>query len=419
MTSRERVLAAIRHTEADRVPVDVGGMNCTSIMIIAHNRLKQYLGRTDEPTRMSDWGQQVAEPESWVLERFGADVISVGRITSPVTDLERTREFDEKFGGGEWKTWILPDGSTCLSPSSFDPEPDGKGGWQVRNDRGVFAVMPKGALYFDSAGPANHALYDVTSVEDLGDWRPSYSTEEGLVRQAEKARWLHENTDFAIMGGFGGSIHEQAQGLREWGQWMIDMAGEPELARELVGRMAEAHSHNGKLYMEMVGPYIDILVTGDDLGIQAGPQMSPAMYHDVIHPGHKAVYQTAKRVRPDIPIFLHSCGGIRPLIPDLIDEGVDILNPVQTNAVGMEPAGLKRDFGDAVTFWGGGAEVAGALTTGTPSEVREQVRERIRTLAPGGGYVFNQVHNIQANVPPENIVAMFDAAYEFGSYPIA
>jgi len=416
MTSRERVKIALSHREADRVPIDLGGMGSTSIMAIAYNRLKEHLGINGGTTRLYDWGQQLCEPESWAIERFHVDVIALSRSLSPVSDPERTREFESRFGG-RWKRWTLPDGSACEAPESFTPEPDGDGGWQMRNERGVWAIMPKGALYFDS-GPANHALDQVKSAKDLGGWKPGYADERSYAGAAEKAKWLHENTDFAVMAGFGGGVHEPAQGLRGWGQWMMDMAGDPELAHEIVGRLTEANVHNAKLFMEMVGPYLDLVQMGDDLGTQAGPQMSPKMYHEFIHPAHKAVYRAAKKAAPNVAIFLHSCGGIRPLIPDLIDEGVEVLNPVQTNAVGMDPVGLKRDFGAKLTFWGGGAEVAGVLTNGTPEEVREQVRERLRIFAPGGGYVFNQVHNIQANVPPENVVAMFEAAYEFGKYPI-
>lgn len=416
MKSRERVRTALAHREPDRVPIDMGGMGSTGIMAIAYNRLKEYLGIKNGATRLYDWGQQLCEPEAWAIERFHVDVIALSRSLSPVSDPKLSREFEEKFGG-RWKPWTLPDGSSCEAPASFNPEPDGNGGWQMRNERGVWAIMPKGVLYFDS-GPANHPLDQAQTVADIADWKPGYADERSFAALAEKAKWLHEHTDFAIMHGFGGGAHEPAQGLRGWGQWMMDMAGEPELAHEIVGRITEANVHNVKLFMEMVGPYLDLVQMGDDLGTQAGPQMSPAMYHDLIHPAHKAVYQAAKQAGPNVHVFLHSCGGIRPLIPDIIDEGVEALNPVQTNAVGMEPAGLKRDFGEKLTFWGGGAEVAGILTTGTPDDVREQVRERIRIFAPGGGYVFNQVHNVQANVPPPNIIAMYEAAWEYGRYPI-
>ncbi len=417
MNSRERVRAAVEHTEPDRVPIDLGGMGSTNIMAVAYNKLKSYLGIDDGTTRMYDWGQQLCEPESWFLERFNVDVVALSRTLSPVTDPDLSREYEAKFGG-EWKPWTLPDGSAAEVSASFNPEPDGQGGWQLRNESGIYAVMPKGALYFN-AGPDAHPLKHAKTVDELGDWHPGFAKEGAYDKAAEKAKWLHENTDFAIMSGFGGGALEPGQGLRGWGQFMMDIAGDPEMANEIIRRLVESSVHNVKLFLDAGGPYIDIIQMGDDLGTQAGPQMSPEMYHETIHPAHKAVYQAAHEAAPNVKVFLHSCGGIRPLIPDLIDEGVDILNPVQTNAAGMAPEGLKRDLGDDITFWGGGAEVAGVLTDGTPDQVREQVRERLRIFAPGGGYVFNQVHNIQANVPPENVVAMLDAAYEFGTYPIS
>ena len=416
MTSRERVRLAIQHTEPDRVPIDLGGMGSTNIMAIAYNKLKKHLGIEGGTTRLYDWGQQLCEPESWLLERFHVDVIALSRSLSPVTDPELTREYEEKLGG-KWKPWTLPDGSAAEASASFNPEPDGAGGWQMRNERGVWAVMPKGTLYFGS-GPANHELDKAETVEDLKDWWPGKVNDDAYADAAEKAKWLHENTGFAIMSGFGGGALEPGQGLRGWGQFMEDLAVNRDLADEIIGRLAEASAHNVKIFLEKVGPYLDLIQMGDDLGTQAGPQMSPSMYADTIHKAHAKVYQAAKKAAPNVYVFLHSCGGIRPLIPYLIEEGVEVLNPVQTNAVGMDPAGLKKDFGDRLTFWGGGVEVAGALTDGTPEDVRAQVRERIRVFAPGGGYVFNQVHNIQANVPPENVVAMLEAAYEYGAYPI-
>ena len=417
MTSRERVRLAMNHQEPDRVPIDLGGMGSTNIMAIAYNNLKKHLGITEGTTRLYDWGQQLCEPESWFLERFHIDVIALSRTLSPVTDPELTKEYEAKFGG-TWKPWILPDGSSAEASTSFNPESDGEGGWLLRNKRGVWAVMPKGTLYFGS-GPANHELDFAETVDDLKDWWPTKVNDDAYEADVEKARWLHENTDYAIMTGFGGGALEPGQGLRGWDQFMMDLAINRDLVDEILGRMSEANAHNVKIYLEKVGPYIDLIQMGDDLGTQAGPQMSPSMYEDTIHEAHATVYQAAKKAAPDVKVFLHSCGGIRPLIPFLIEEGVEVLNPVQTNANGMDPAGLKKDFGDKLAFWGGGVEVAGVLTDGTPEDVRAQVHERLRIFAPGGGYIFNQVHNVQANVPPENIVAMLEAAYEYGTYPIS
>ena len=196
---------------------------------------------------------------------------------------------------------------------------------------------------------------------------------------------------------------------------MIDLAQEPKLAHALAQKLADHYVANLPRYLDAVGQHIQIIQMGDDLGTQQGPQISPAMYRQFIQPYHRQVYGYVK-AHSDLPIFLHTCGSIYRLLPDLIEAGVDILNPVQISAAEMDPRRLKREFGQDVTFWGGGADTQHVLPTATPEEVRRHVRELIEIFAPGGGYVFCQVHNIQANVPPENVVAMFDAALEFGQY---
>ncbi|MDH7490759.1 MAG: uroporphyrinogen decarboxylase family protein, partial [Anaerolineae bacterium] len=163
-----------------------------------------------------------------------------------------------------------------------------------------------------------------------------------------------------------------------------------------------------------VGEYIQIIQMGDDLGTQRGPQLSVAMYRRWIRPYHKRIYSWVHQHYPHVYVFLHSCGSIYDLIPDLIDAGVQVLNPVQTSARDMDPARLKREFGRDIVFWGGGCETQSTLPHGTPEEVRRQVRERLEIFAPGGGYVFNQIHNVQYGVPPENVVAMFEAVLECG-----
>jgi uroporphyrinogen decarboxylase len=196
---------------------------------------------------------------------------------------------------------------------------------------------------------------------------------------------------------------------------MMDMALEPKLAQALTQKLADHYVTNLPRYLDAVGDYIQIIQMGDDLGTQNGPQMSPEMYRQIIKPAHRQVYEYVK-THSDLYIFLHTCGSIYRLIPDLIEVGVDILNPVQISAAEMDPARLKREFGQDVVFWGGGANTQHVLASATPEKVRQHVRELIEIFAPGGGYVFCQVHNIQANVPPENVVAMFEAALEFGRY---
>jgi uroporphyrinogen decarboxylase len=195
----------------------------------------------------------------------------------------------------------------------------------------------------------------------------------------------------------------------------MDLALEPKLAHALAQKLADHAVANLERYLDAVGDYIQIIQMGDDLGTQRGPQMSPAMYWEFIKPRHRQIYQYVK-AHSNLYVFLHSCGSIYALIPYLIEAGVDILNPVQISAVAMDPTRLKREFGRDLVFWGGGADTQHVLPDAKPEEVRQHVRELIEIFAPGGGFVFCQVHNIQANVPPANVVAMFEAALEFGRY---
>ncbi len=402
MNSRERVLTALRHQEPDRVPIDLDGMASTGIMAVAYNRLKAHLGMPGGETKMYDVGQQLAHPEPPVLERFGVDVLPLPRAWG---GLDPTNP--------AWKPWTLPDGSQALVPSGFNPVRNERGDWLILDDKGrITARMPAGGLYFDGV---YHPLAEATTVAEIEAFELPHISDEELAWLRREARRLYETTDKAIMGHFGGNILEAAQSLRGWDRFMMDMALEPKLAQALTQKLADHYVANLPRYLDAVGDYIQIIQMGDDLGTQRGPQMSPEMYRQIIKPCHRQVYEYVK-THSDLYIFLHTCGSIYRLIPDLIEVGVDILNPVQISAAEMDPARLKREFGRDVVFWGGGADTQHVLPNGTPEEVRRHVRELIEIFAPGGGYVFCQVHNIQANVPPENIVAMFEAALEFGRY---
>jgi uroporphyrinogen decarboxylase len=397
MRSRERVLAAIQHHEPDRVPIDLGAMASTGIHAVAYNKLKAHLGIEEGQTRVYDTMQQLAAIERPILDRFHVDVVS----------LEDSLRADP----ADWKPWTLPDGSDAAVPHGFNPESDGAGGYVVRNSRGtVLSRAPKGCFFFE---PSYHPLAHLKSASELEDWRPPTFSAQHLDALRERARFLYEETDYAILGGFGGNILETAQFLRGWEQFMLDLAADPEFAHALLERLAEWHLANLKLYLQAVGDHIQIVQMGDDLGTQAATQLSPEMYREFVKPCHQAIYQYVRQ-HSKLAVFLHSCGSIYKLIPDLIEAGVQILNPVQTSAAHMDPRRLKDEFGDQLTFWGGGCDTQTVLPTATAEEVREHVRERMEIFKPGGGFVFNQIHNVQPNVPPENVVAMLDAAYEYG-----
>jgi uroporphyrinogen decarboxylase len=398
MNSRERVLKTIRHEEPDRVPLDLGGMASTGIMAIAYNKLKQRMGINPGPTRVYDVGQQLAEIDLEILAHFDCDVISMRN------SLGRRPE--------QWRDWTLPDGSVGQMSVHSYPVRQGDE-WVLKNGEQVWAHMPEGCLYFEGI---SHPLAGERTGAAIKkhDWRVFTDAELRLAQ--ENAKYLFENTDLAIMAGFGGNILEIGQGLRGWEDFMLDLAMNDGYTQHLLGKMVENHLENLALFLDALKPYIQIIQMGDDMGTQAAPQVSVDMYRELIKPCHSQIYQYV-HAHSDVHVFLHSCGSIYELIPDLIDAGVEILNPVQTSAVNMEPQRLKNEFGDKLTFWGGGLDTQQVLPNGTPEEVAEQVRERMEIFAPGGGFVFTQVHNIQANIPVENIIAEFEAAKKYRNYP--
>ena len=406
MTPRERVLSAIAHKEPDRVPIDQGSMRSTGIMAIAYNRLKRHLGVTGGRTFLYDVVQQLAEPEPWYLERFGVDVVDFGRSLSPA----------------KLKPWTLPDGSPSLAPAWFDVSPESDGS-VVRNKNGVaVGRMPATSVCVDQClWPLSH-LNSLDEFEPLQEsmgqviWAalPSPPWDEPLsdarlAAISEAARGLYENTQYAVSLSLGCNLLEWSQFLFGMENAYLYMAGEKSRFIRFLDRLTDLHLETLSRVLPAVRGHVQILVFGDDLGTQRGPQISPRMYRELFLPRHKRIYEYAKKLT-GAHIFLHSCGGIFELIPHLIEAGVEILNPVQTSARNMDPARLKKEFGRDLVFWGGGCDTQTILPFGTPDEVRDDVRRRLDIFMPGGGYVWNQVHNILADVPPENVVAMLEAA---------
>jgi uroporphyrinogen decarboxylase len=345
-----------------------------------------------------------------VLDRFGVDTVELGRGFA----LE-----DE-----HWVDWVLPDGSPCQVPAWSVPERDeANGRWLVRSQSGrIIAHMPDGALYFEQTyhplaeGPDDEQAIDAAFDECM--WTaiasPSGPLASGPGRDrafAEGAKALRASTDRAILGLFGGNLLEIGQFFYRNDNFYMMMAAEPERTERFLDHITEIHLANLDKFLNVIGDSIDVIVFGDDLGMQTGSQMSPQMYRRLFKPRHSRMWKRVKELKPHVAVNLHCCGSVRNLLPDLIDAGLDAINPVQVNAAGMDAAGLKADFGSAITLWGGGCDTQIVLSQGTPEQVSEHVREQVRILKPGGGFVFQQVHNIVANVPPENIVAMFDAMH--------
>jgi uroporphyrinogen decarboxylase len=405
VTSRERVVASLNHRSPDRVPIDFSGHRSSGIAAIAYARLRDFLGLAKRPIRVYDPVQQLAIVDDDVLDRFCVDTTELGR----------------GFAGEDryWAEWVLPDGTPCQLPVWLKPERDGAR-WVLRSKSGrVIAQMPDGALYFEQTyypfadGPPDHA--HILEAFDESMWNsvasppgPIVDGEEGVGILADGARRLRERSDRAIIGLFGGNLLETGQMLYRNDNFLMLLAGDPGAAHDFLDRLVDIHLKNLERFLGAVGPYIDVVLFGDDLGMQTGPQISPAMYRKFFQPRHAQMWKRAKELA-NVKVMLHCCGGVRELLPDLIDAGLDAINPVQISCRGMEASRLKADFGDRMVFWGGGCDTQWELSHGTPESIREHVRRQVEVLSPGGGFVFQQVHNIMADVPPRNIVAMFDA----------
>ena len=408
MTSRERVLAALHHRQPDRVPIDLSGHRSSGISAIAYARLRKHLGLPERPLRVYDPVQQLAVVDEDVLRRFGVDTIELGRAFAR----------EDRW----WTEWVLPDGTPCFMPAWVRPERH-EGEWVLRSPRGrVIARMPQGVLYFEQAWYAFAEQEDIEHLADYFDegmWTgvksppgPIVEGPDGPQLLAEGARRLRQETDRAVIGLFGGNLLEMGQFFYRNDNFLLLLAENPRRAHAFLDKVTEIHLANLDKFLQAVGPHLDIILFGDDLGMQQGPQISPRMYREFFQPRERVMWQRVKQVAPHLRIQLHCCGGVRELLDWLIESGLDAINPVQITCRGMDPAGLKRDFGDRLTFWGGGCDTREMLSRGTPAQVRDHVRRLLDIWRPGGGYVFQQVHNIMADVPPENVVAMLDAAAE-------
>ena len=411
MTSRERILGALNHQETDRVPIDLSGHRSSGIAALAYPRLRSHLGLPPRPVRVYDMVQQLAVVDEDVLDRFGVDTIEMGR--------------GFLLKDGDWKDWELPDGSPCLIPGFINVARRGQD-WVVLNDEGrELGLQKPGCLYFEQTYfplmERGIAGDDFSDLEDLlGDtiWtgvvHPGAHLDldkAGLAEMERAACDLRSKTDRAIIGLFGGNLFEVPQMLYRMDNYLLYLGMYPDDVFRLSQSLCEIYLKNLEKWLGAVGPHIDIVQFGDDLGGQGGPLLSPEMYRRFYKPFHELLWSRARELA-DIKVMLHCCGGVRELLPDLIDAGLDAINPVQVNARGMEASALKRDFGRDITFWGGGCDTRDILPHGSAEEVRHHVTGQVQALRPGGGFVFQQVHNILADVPPANIAAMIDALHE-------
>ena len=412
MTPRQRIIRALNHSPVDRIPIDFGGHRSSGIMASAYADLKKALGISSGDIYVYDVIQQLAIIEEPVLEAFQVDVVEMGRGFL----------LDEK----DWQDRRLPDGRPCKIPAYITIENTAQGNFLL-NDKGVrVGVQKPGCLYFETLvyPMANrdfeHETFgDLEAMEELVMWGVAPHpgghiplNDDGLEELKRGAKALRESTDRAIFGLFGGSLFEGSQNLFRADHFMTYLMMYPDKVHQLLELLCDRYLRDLELWISAVGPYIDIIGFGDDFGGQTGPLISPATYREFFKPYHKRMWRRVRELS-NLKINLHCCGAIEPLLDDLIDAGVNAINPVQISSRGMDTALLKENYGDRLCFWGGGCDTQSVLPDGTPEEVKSHVKHQVEILGQNSGHVFQQVHNIMANVPPENIIAMFQAVHSF------
>jgi uroporphyrinogen decarboxylase len=380
MTPRERVRTSLNHEEPDRVPIALGQATGDGITMPAYRGLLRHLGLNPAGAQLKDTRAQTARVDEAVLRRLRVDVRGIG-LGAP--DGWTDRWLDDHTVQDEW---------------------------------GVVRTRPPGSHYFDLCR-SPFAEETTRSAIERYAWPDPLNP--GRYRGlGERARRLHRETEFAVVLDVNCAFFLRCCELRGWENFYTDLLVETEFAEALMDRYLEIRLAMALRALEEAAEYVDIvMVTSDDLGMTERTLISPALYRSLIKPRQRRTFE-AIRARTDAKLYYHTDGAIYPLLPDLVEIGTQVLNPVEVRAAGMgDTAKLKREFGDRLAFWGA-IDTHHVLPQGTPADVREEVRLRIRDLGPGGGYVVSPVHNIQPDVPPENILAMYDAAYELGAYPM-
>jgi uroporphyrinogen decarboxylase len=413
MSPRERVLASLEHEEPDRVPVDLGATPSSGISAIAYHNLKAELGIEIGDTRVYDVVQQLAQPETSILDRFGIDVIDVGRA------------FNSQ--DRDWYRVILPDGTPCQFPIWFEPL-RGSDTWRVVDPDGdTIATMPRGATFFDQTifpyvksypddfTDLQHAMGKVHwSALAHSPW--DHAGDTGFWNNLrERTSELRRFSDRALVISVGCNLFEWGTFLRRMDNFVRDMMMRPGDVDRLLDALMELHLDFLERVCRAVGDLVDIVRFGDDLGFNHGPLISPRLYRRFFKERHAELCRYV-RDNSQMHTFLHSCGSIFDLLPDLIDAGFEIINPVQIDAKKMDPERLKSRFGNEITFWGGGCDTRNVLNRSDPGIVVDHVRRMVRAFSPGGGFVFTTVHNILPDVPPSNVLSMY-GALEGDGYP--
>ncbi|MFH1921651.1 MAG: uroporphyrinogen decarboxylase family protein [Planctomycetota bacterium] len=417
MNSRERVEKALNHQQPDCVPLDLGASPVTGMHVSSVYQLRQALGLDppETPVKVTEPYQMLGEIDATLVDALGVDIVGLGGTKTLFG-----------FENKDWKPWTLADGTPVLVPGAFntEPEPNGEILMYPEGDRAAppSGRMPQGGFYFDTIVRQEPIDEENLRVEDnLEEFGPIAEGE--LEHFAREARRLSTETDKAILANFGGTAFgdialvpapflKHPKGIRDVEEWYVSTVARFDYVYELFERQCEIALGNLPKVYDAVGDRVTaVFITGTDFGTQHGPFISPKAYRKLYQPFHRRVNDWVHDNTP-WKTFIHTCGSVVALLPDVLDAGFDILNPVQCSAAGMDPQTLKDRFGDRLTFWGGGVDTQKTLPFGTPDEVRAEVRERIQIFNRGGGFVFNTVHNVQTNTPAENLVALYGAVRE-------
>jgi len=418
LTPRERLLLTLRHEEPDRIPIDLGSTIVTGIHVLAYRDLRNELKLLEKPIRVRDYQQMLAEVEKEIINYFHIDVLDIGRSIDPSFDVSN-----------KWIQWYWKEHDMKLEfPSNVEIKEDKdfyilQEKYHHRAPARTYIMPKKGGYYFDileRLRKKSYPLENVNSIDDVKkyDWDQWKVKDEYLERLKMKAEFLYKYTDYGLVYYYAASLHEWAQThLVGWTKWLTLLKIRKSLAEAILEHMMEVARYNVKKYVDALKDYIQVIAFGDDLGTEERPQISVKDFREFYKDRWEELFSYVKK-HSRMYIFFHSCGSIFPLIRELIDIGVDIINPVQISAKDMQPEKLKNEYGEQVTFWGGGIDTQHVLPIAKPNEIVEHVKRIIKIFAPKGGYVFAAVHNIQPNTPSKNILTLFETVYRYGNYPL-
>lgn len=415
MTSRERFIAALNHQQTDRPPLDLGATGQTGINASTLYQLRKALGLEEHAIPIIEPGQMLGEVEDDVLKALKTDVVGIWNPTNFYG-----------YKNENWKPWKMDDGTPVLMGGDFAYDEDETGTKWVypQGDRSAeySAMMPKDGSFFDSAPRAAFDMdLDEEELTPLEDFKDDFSvaSDEDARYWEKRSIELYENTEYGVIGLLGGAglgdaamvpgpFVKHPKGIRRVEDWLLAHVLYPDYIYEVFRYQTDIMLKNLEIYKQAVGDRIQaVWISGTDFGNQRSLMLGKSTFCDLYKPFYKEINDWVHQ-NTNWKTFFHTCGAVYDLLDDFVEMGVDCINPLQLSAEGMDAKKIKETYGDKLVFWGGGVDTQHTLPFGTPEEVRKQVRERIDILSKDGGYVFNTIHNIVANVPAENLLAMYD-----------